>query len=129
MASKRALLSELTGILLILLGLLRGVGGLALLLKGATGPEMHASPQAAHLLGALLLATCVLLVLAGLGVLRRRKWAWPLSQASLVIFVLGGLINGRLLFGSPKLAGTVGSIIFALVIYAALWQTQRDGEV
>jgi hypothetical protein len=128
MASKRVLLAELTGILLILLGLLRGVGGLALLIKAPAGPEVHVSPQAAHLLGALFLATCALLVLAGAGLLRRRKWAWPLSQAALVIFVLGGLVNGRLLFGSPKLAGTAGNILFALVIYAALWQTQRDGE-
>ena len=89
------------------------------------GPEAvdstRVSPGIAGLLGAGLLLVAFGALIAGVGVLRMRPWAWRLSWVIPIVFVLDGALNGYLLFGRPGDRGTVVNIIFAGLIFGALW--------
>jgi hypothetical protein len=114
--------------MLALLGIARCTGGLVVLHGGSGAAGSAARPDApVGLVG-------VGLVLVGLGCLgasvvtaRRHRLALWIGAGALAAFIVGGLVNGALLFGSPRAAGVVGNTIYALVAGIILWQGTRRG--
>lgn len=97
---RRRLLTFIGGILAVLVGILRGIGGLTLV----------CSPQSAmHLgIGLGLLIVSAWLLIAGLGYIIRRDNQWRLWLiVGLILFWIDGLVNGFLLFGSPQISGQI----------------------
>lgn len=111
----------IASVLMILLGLARGVGG-AILIRGGKGtlPDSPASPSTLLVVGLFLVAIGLVEVIAGLGVAARRRRFWALGIAATVAFVVDGAINGLLLFGRPGAGGTVVNLAVALVIFTCL---------
>jgi hypothetical protein len=64
---------------------------------------------------------------AGVATLRGSRAALWLGTAALGAFVVGGLANGTLLYGSPRLSGVAGNLLYALLTWAALWQGRHQG--
>ena len=110
-------------LLMLLLGLARGIGGLMLMTRGAMpDPKIRAG-------GAEIVATAVVLLLLGLslvvsaaGVFRRQRLAWLVGAVLTVAFVLGGVVNGFVLYGRPQMAGTLGNLVVAAAIILCLWR-------
>ncbi len=108
-------------VLMILLGLARGVGGFVLLTKGAaTDPNIQATGSAVSTVGIFLLVLGLALVVAAVGVLRRRYSFWLVGAICTVAFVVDGVINGYVLYGQPGDQGTIVNVIAAAFILACL---------
>lgn len=111
--------------LMIIVGLLRGMGGLALLTDREnldTGLPLTASPGEADAAAYSLLAVCFLLVLSGLLLtIRRVRFTWLLSWVSILLFLIGGAVNGFLLFGHPLSSGQGINLGICCVIGACLF--------
>jgi hypothetical protein len=103
-------------VLLFALGLVRGIGGI-LLLTGKTGLETQRGDTIA---GVTLLVVAIVAMAAASGVVRHRPWGVRAGIAACVLFVMGGVLNGFLLFGAPRMAGLVGNLCVAAVIGAVL---------
>jgi hypothetical protein len=109
------------GILMVLLGLARGAGGLALLVRGpAADPRIRAGSLAVLVAGVLLVLLGVSLVVAGVGTVRRRRAFRAAGIVLTVLFVVDGLVNGVMLYGRPGIGGTLANVVVALVILACL---------
>lgn len=109
------------GVLMVLLGLARGAGGVALVARGgAVDPKIHAVGAAVAAAGASLLLLGLLLVVTGVGVVMRRRASWVLGALATVAFVLGGAVNGTVLYGRPAAAGTAINLAAAAAIIACL---------
>lgn len=123
MAERSRLFLITASILFILVGLARGAGGVALLWAGGSSfAEIHAEAFTVRAVGWGLLAVAAALIGAGLTAIARRRFAWPLGLASAVAFPLNGLLNGYLLFGSPRLSGTlVNTVLAALLLVLLAW--------
>ncbi len=121
MTPRRWLLAGAT--LMLLLGLARGIGGMMLMVGTATpdpkiragGTEIAATAAALMLLGLALAVTSA-------GVFRRQRMAWLVGAVLTVGFVLGGVVNGIVLYGRPRVAGTLGNLVVAAAIILCLWQ-------
>jgi hypothetical protein len=112
----------LASILLLLLGLARGYGGLALVQHGASAVGSdRISDRAATLLGMGLLVLAFGALVASVGIMRRRVWGWRLGMIVPVAFVLAGALNGYLLFGQPGGRGTLINAAAAALIIYCLW--------
>lgn len=111
--------------LMIIVGLLRGMGGLALLSDGKNldlGYPVTASPAAIDVAAYSLLVVCFLLILSGLALtIRRIRATWILSWVSTVLFLIGGAVNGFLLFGHPLGSGQLINLAISCVIGACLF--------
>lgn len=111
--------------LMIIVGLLRGMGGLALLSEGKDldlGYSVIASPHEMDAAAYSLLVVCFLLILSGLALtVRRRRATWILSWVSVVLFLIGGAVNGFLLFGHPLGSGQLINLAISGVIGACLF--------
>lgn len=109
------------GILMIVLGLARGGGGVVLLTRGAVvDPGIHAAGPTVAAVGAILLLLGLALVVAAIGVLRRRRPFWLLGGVCTIAFVVDGAINGYLLYGRPGDKGTVVNLVAAALILGCL---------
>lgn len=112
----------LGGVMMILLGIARGAGGAILLVQGpAADPAIQASRSAVVVLGGLLTALGVGLVGSAVGVLRRRRRAWHWGTWLVVAFVIDGLVNGYVFFGSPGDRGTIVNLVAAALILTCLF--------
>ena len=110
------------GILMALLGLLRGAGGVALLARGAAADErIHASGATVLAAGLTLVVLGLALVGAAVGVLRRNRLAWLAGVLLTLAFVMGGVLNGMALYGKPGAGGTVANVAAAALIIGCLW--------
>lgn len=99
------------------LGVARGIGGLVLARGGgAVAGSERVSADTALLLALGLFAVAVLAVVAALRLWLGRPHALTLALASLTLFVVGGLVNGALLFGAPLAGGTAANLLAALAI-------------
>jgi hypothetical protein len=107
-------------ILLIILGLLRGSGGMFLLIRRAqlhTDNPIVASNFQIILVGIGLLIVGVLFILAAINLIRNYSHrSWLFSWIVLFISFLDGLINGYLLFGKPLDQGQRINIIAVIVV-------------
>lgn len=109
------------GILMIIVGLARGAGGAALLARGgAADPAIKAGSATVFGAALSLLLLAMLLVVTGVGVLRRRRASWLVGAVGTVAFVLGGAFNGFALYGRPQVAGTAGNVAAAAMIIMCL---------
>jgi K+-transporting ATPase A subunit len=96
------------GSLMIIVGLLRGIGGLFSLTDGIETVSENTVPWKTTVAGIdLLLVALALIVSAGLLFIKRNKTAWTVSWISLCLFIIGGLVNGFLLFGKPQIDGQI----------------------
>lgn len=102
---KRSVWFVLAAALMFLVGILRGIGGVFLLLHGnkvAVDPPVQASNTVALLCGAGLIMVLILFAVSAY-LLLQRNWpkGWNLSWIAMLIFLAGGILNGYLLFGNP----------------------------
>jgi hypothetical protein len=96
------------GSLMILVGLSRGIGGLFALTNGVEKIIENTVSWKTTVAGIdLLLVTLLLFVSACLLFIKRNKTAWTFSWISICLFVVGGLVNGFLLFGKPQIDGQI----------------------
>lgn len=113
---------RLGAVLLLLLGLARGAGGLALMIGGlSTYPDARASDGVMRAMGAGLVVVGTLAVAGSIALLRRQPRGWWLARLSIVLFVAGGIANGSLLFGRPGDTGTIVNLVVAVAIVACLY--------
>jgi uncharacterized membrane protein YfcA len=94
---------------MLVVGLLRGIGGLFSLTKGVetvVNPNIAAWKTTVASTG-LLAVALFLIVSACLLFVRRNKTAWILSWISVGLFIIGGVVNGFLLFGKPQIDGQI----------------------
>ena len=112
-------------ILLIILGLLRGSGGMFLLIRRAqlqTDNPIVASNFQIMMVGLGLLIVGVLFILAAVYLMKNSSYrSWLFSWIVLIIFLLDGLINGYLLFGKPLDPGqrinTIAVIVVGILLF------------
>ena len=108
-------------VLMILLGLARGLGGLALLTQGAAAdPNIQATGSAVSTVGVVLLLLGLALVAAAIGVCRRLHSFWLVGVICTVAFVADGAINGYVLYGRPGAQGTIVNVVAAALILTCL---------
>ena len=97
------------GVLMVLIGLLRGLGGVLSLTGGietAVGTDFLSWKTIVAGLG-LLIVALLLIIAACLLFFKRNKLAWNISWVSIILFIIGGLVNGFLLFGKPQIDGQI----------------------
>lgn len=116
--------------LLVLTGLSRGMGGLGLLSEGARVDMTHtitASPAEIRIAAYSLLVVCLLLIVSGISLtVRRTRTNWIAGWVSLLLFLIGGVVNGVLLFGHPLLHGQLINIgICILTGFFLVWGKDR----
>ncbi|MDD2951683.1 MAG: hypothetical protein PHC95_00750 [Parabacteroides sp.] len=96
-------------VLMIVVGLLRGMGGVTLLIQGDKldlGLPITASPEGLKIAAYSLIAVCCLLVISAICLTIRRYVAnYAFCWISLLLFLIGGIVNGFLLFGHPLAGG------------------------
>lgn len=109
-------------VLMILLGLARGIGGIALLIQGKnTLPNIIAGENTIQILANGLILIGLLEIVSAIGILRLKRAYWILGIVVTVAFVIDGAINGYFLFGKPGDQGTVINSIAALLIISFLF--------
>jgi hypothetical protein len=105
--------------LMILIGILRGLGGLSLFLKGntlETNQPIIANELQIKLVALGLVLICVLLIYSGINVVRKySKRSWNVSLIALILFLFGGIMNGIILFGKPVVKGQMINIIAVII--------------
>lgn len=110
--------------LMVLTGLLRGIGGLALLSEGKNlelDLPVVATPEQMKMAAYSLLGVCFLLILSGLSLtIRRVQLNWVLSWISVILFLTGGILNGFVLFGHPLANGQLINFGISAVIAIGL---------
>ncbi|MFO0582676.1 MAG: hypothetical protein U0229_10405 [Anaeromyxobacter sp.] len=109
-------------LVLIVLGLARGAGGVALLVGGPAAVGSAADEGVARLLGAVLVAVGAMALAAGFAALRGRPAMFPLALGAVVLHVFAGFVNGAIRYGRASPAGTVANLGVGLL---ALWLLRR----
>jgi hypothetical protein len=101
---RRKICLYVAGSLMILVGLLRGLGGLLSLTNGIETVSENTVTWKTTVTGSgLLLVALLLIVSTCLLFIKRNKMAWMVSWISICLFIIGGLVNGFLLFGKITL--------------------------
>lgn len=117
---KRKILLIIASILMIVIGLLRGFGGIALFLKSSgleTNIPIIANDMQIKLVSSGLLLVCVLLIYSAINLLRKYSLkSWNLCIIALLLFLSGGVLNGFLLFGHPIDKGQVINIVAVIIV-------------
>ena len=94
---------------MIVVGLLRGVGGVTLLTQGEKvelGLPVIASPTELKIVAYTLIAVCLLLIVSAISLtIRRLVSNYAFCWLSLLLFLASGLANSVLLFGRPLGSG------------------------
>lgn len=107
-------------VLMIVVGLLRGMGGVTLLTHGDKlnlGTPLTATPGELKAAAYSLIVVCCLLVISGICLTVRRYVAvYALSWISLLLFLIGGIVNGFLLFGHLLAGGQLMNWAITFVI-------------
>ncbi len=119
----RAWLGRLGATFLALLGILRGAGGVMLLPNGVAAAGEAARPHApTHVIGVGLILVGLLCVTAGIvNLVRIIRPGLLLAALSLLAFLADGAINGMLLYGAPRMAGAIGTFIYAFIVMIFLF--------
>ena len=111
-------------VLMIVVGLLRGMGGVTLLTHGdklELGLPITASPDELKIAAYSLIAVCCLLVVSAICLTIRRYVAnYAFCWISLLLFLIGGIVNGFLLFGDPLAGGQMLNFGICIIIGAFL---------
>jgi uncharacterized membrane protein YfcA len=108
--------------LMILVGLLRGFGGLFLFTGGVETTAVNTAPWKMTAASISLLTVALLLIVSAcLLLVKKNKTMWILCWISVCLFIIGGLVNGFLLFGSPQAGGQIINCSVSAVICLLLW--------
>ena len=111
---------------MIIIGLLRGVGGIVLFMNGnqlQIDAPIIATNFEINLIAVGLLLICVLLIIAAINlIITYSRKSWIYCWIVLILFLLDGLLNGYLLFGHPLdqgqrinfIAATVSGVLLLL---------------
>jgi hypothetical protein len=93
---------------------------MALLLKGnnlETNSPIIAGELQIKLVSSGLLLVCILLIYSAINLLRKySRKSWNLCFIAMLLFLLGGVLNGFLLFGQPIDQGQIINIVAVLII-------------
>lgn len=109
--------------LIIIVALARGLGGIMLLLKGKNinvSREIIATNSEITFIGIGLIVIAILFIICAVGILMKKLLFWKIGIITAVLFVIGGAINGSLLFGQPLETGTIINIVAATIIIGSL---------
>lgn len=108
-------------VLMILLGLLRGIGGVTLLIQGKNMlPNIIASENIITILAIGLILIGLFEIISAIGILRLKRIFWISGIVITIAFVIDGAINGYFLFGKPGNRGTMVNSIVAILIIGCL---------
>lgn len=110
----------IAAVIMTLVGILRAIGGIALLTKGNqldAGIPIIASENQIYIVATGLLIIGILFVIASINLIRNySKMSWNTCWIVLLLFILGGLLNGFLLFGQPLDQGQKINLIAVILI-------------
>ncbi len=110
----------IAAILMIIVGLLRGLGGLLLIINGnnlQVEPPISASDLVSKLCGLGLIFVTLLFVYSSFLLLKyKNKKGWTLGWIAIIIFIAGGIINGYLLFGNPFVQDQIINVTASILI-------------
>lgn len=122
---KRKYWFVVASIIMILIGILRGIGGLSLFLKGnqlVTDIPIVATDLQINLVAFGLVLICALFIFVSINLIRKySRRSWILCWLVLLLFLLGGLMNGFLLFGHPIDQGQKINFIAVLLVSVFLF--------
>ena len=126
-SKKRPISLIIATILMIILGLARGIGGIVLLLQGkSTLPDVKTNETVLIFLAVGLIIIGVMEIITAVGIYLLKKKYWMLGIIITVLFVIDGAINGYFLFGRPGAQGTVVNLIAAIIIIAFLLLSKKS---
>ncbi len=126
-SKKRPISLIIAAILMIILGLARGIGGIILLLEGkSTLPDIKTNETVLIFLAVGLIIIGVMEIITAVGIYLLKKKFWLLGIIITVLFVIDGAINGYFLFGRPGAQGTVVNLIAAIIIIAFLLLSKKS---
>lgn len=125
-ATQRNPVRLVAGALLVVVGLGRGLGGLAMVFAGSGVLGVAAADAVIRLAGviAFVLSGCVFV--AGVLLVRGgRQYAF--GAATVILLFLDGVWNGWLLFGVPRLRGQLanGVVLVIILVLLAVARTQE----
>lgn len=122
---KRKYWLVIASIIMILIGILRGIGGISLFRKGnqlITDIPIIATNLQIDLIAFGLLLICVLFIYVSINLIRKNsRRSWNFCWLVLLLFLLGGLLNGYLLFGQPIDQGQKINFIAAFIVSVFLF--------
>lgn len=111
----------LGSIFIMLIGVARGFGGVVLLATAqAATAETIAPSHLLALLGGGLVFVAVLCLWSGVAVLLRKPGGVRVGVVAMTLFVVGGAVNGTVLYGAPRPIGLLGNLLAAVVTVALL---------
>ncbi len=120
-SARKPLSLYIAAILMILLGLARGLGGIILLLQGkSTLPEIKTSETVLVFLAAGLILIGTLEIISAIGIFFLKRIYWFMGLVVTLLFVIDGVVNGYFLFGKPGEGGTLINLAAAAVIISFL---------
>ena len=126
-SKKRPISLIIAAILMIILGLARGIGGIILLLEGkSTLPDIKTNETVLIFLAVGLIIIGVMEIITAVGIYLLKKKFWLLGIIITVLFVIDGAINGYFLFGRPGAQGTVVNLIAAIIIITFLLLSKKS---
>lgn len=119
---KKRIFIIVASVLMLLVGVLRGIGGFFLLINGNkidVYPPITATDLVSRLCGIGLIIVLVIFFIASFKLLKNSNpRGWNLAWIGIFIFLFGGLLNGYLLFGNPFVQDQIinfgASILIAL---------------
>jgi hypothetical protein len=123
---KRPKFIIISAVLMILLGLARGIGGITLLIQGKnTLSNIIASENIIQILAIGLILIGLLEIISAIGIWRLNRTFWILGIIVTIAFVIDGAINGHFLFGRSGDQGTIVNSIAAILIISCLLLGRR----
>ena len=126
-SKKRPISLIIAAVLMIILGLARGIGGIVLLLEGkSTLPDIKTNETVLIFLAVGLIIIGVMEIITAVGIYLLKKKFWMLGIIITVLFVIDGAINGYFLFGRPGAQGTVVNLIAAIIIITFLLLSKKS---
>ncbi|RPH34005.1 MAG: hypothetical protein EHM93_02255 [Bacteroidales bacterium] len=122
---KRKYWLVIASVIMILIGVLRGIGGISLFQKGnqliTDIPIIATNPQISLIAFGLLLI-CALFIFAAINLIRKNsRRSWIFCWLVLLLFLLGGLLNGYILFGHPIDKGQMINFIAVFIVSIFLY--------
>ena len=114
-------------LLMIILGLARGIGGIILLIQGkSTLSNIKTNETVLIYLAIGLILIGIFEVISAVGIYFLKRKFWSLGVFVTVLFVIDGMINGYFLFGKPGDQGTIINLFFAIIIIIFLFKGKKS---
>lgn len=119
--------------IMLIVGLLRGFGGILLLMKGnnlAVEPAIQASNLISRICGAGLIILMIIFSYAAILLFRNKNnRGITMAWLGIGVFLVGGILNGYLLFGNPFVQDQIINIVSSLIIGVLLFLGKKSLSV